>query len=320
MQFSWDNLGNKLVKSAELASKDVVLVSPFIKLNAIKKIIETLSADASIKCYTRWRCDEIVQGISDIEIWDLLNQRKNSQLFLIHNLHSKYYRFDSQIFIGSSNLTKSGLNWSPTSNFETLINLSDSDLTQNDFEFQLSLLGKVVDQKQYERTADLVEKYRLENPNIKLNFEALYDLAEINLDSDVNSNNFKRNSIWAPVTRSPEILFDIYSGNLDAISKTTLVGALDDLGHLDLPSNLRLIDFNLEVKHRLLMEPLLEDIDNFLIQSRRFGEMRELLEKLSISDASHSWQTLMRWLLFFAGDLYQSKTANYSEIFSKKTE
>jgi len=318
MQFNWDNLGNSLVKSALLASKDVVLVSPFIKLNAIKKIVDSLSEEVHIRCYTRWRCDEIVQGISDIEIWDLLKERNNSQLLLIQNLHSKYYRFDDQIFIGSSNLTKSGLNWSPASNFETLVNISDTDITHQVFEAQLCASGTIVDQKLYDRTTEVVEKYRLENPNVKPNLDALYELSEITLASTKNPDEYNNRSIWLPITRSPEILFDVYSGNLDVVSKATLEGALLDLVHLDLPSNLRLIDFNSEVKHRILMEPLLISVDDFLSHPRRFGEMKGLLETLSVDDPSHSWQTLMRWLLCFASERYEANTANYSEIFSKK--
>jgi four helix bundle protein len=71
MNFEWRNLGNKLTEAANKASDKVVLVSPFITLKAFNRILESISNEVEIQCFTRWRVEELASGISDIEIWNL---------------------------------------------------------------------------------------------------------------------------------------------------------------------------------------------------------------------------------------------------------
>ena len=119
------------------------------------------------------------------------------------------------------------------------------------------------------------------------------------------------------MTRSPDILFDVYSGNCDLVSKDVLVGAYLDLSHIEIPPNLDQSSFSSLVASRLEMEPLIIELDKFLSESRRFGELREFLSNFVISDSTLHWQSVMRWLLYFMPTKYSANVANYSEIFRK---
>ena len=323
MKLGWNGLGNSLLEAAAKSVTEVILVAPFIKFNALEKILSCIPDEVAVNCYTRWRCDEISLGVSDIDVWNLIKLRPKDKLFLIQNLHSKYYRFDSEVFVGSANLTNMGLTWSLSPNLETLIRIDANAIFFRDFERHLASCSIAVDQKLYDRTKTIVDAFIAENPKaVKSDIDILMeqsvnkfeDIAELIESEAVKLSG----SFWVPKTRSPEQLFSVYSGDFEGVSKDFLLGALKDLSYLDLPANMDLIAFNQSVKNRLLLEPLLSELDDFLHKPRRFGEMRGFLEHLSINDSTHNWQTLMRWLLYYIDDRYEARVANFSEIFKKK--
>jgi hypothetical protein len=102
------------------------------------------------------------------------------------------------------------------------------------------------------------------------------------------------------------------------MSSGGLRAAIEDLHYFDLPSGLSETNFNRSIRSRIMLLPIIKDLDIFLSQPRRFGEMRLWTkDNIGVEDGTDSWQTLMRWLLYFLSDKYTSKVGNYSEIFSK---
>jgi len=76
----------------------------------------------------------------------------------------------------------------------------------------------------------------------------------------------------------------------------------------------------MEITWQLLQKPVVQEIDEFVDTSKRFGAVRDFLRTLPCAknedfDATGAWQTLMRWLLYFLEDRYRQYEANYSEIF-----
>jgi hypothetical protein len=320
MSLRWDGLGEWVLDSAKAAKCEVILASPFIKFNTFKRFFDAISSNVPVLIYTRWRVEEIAQGVSDIRIWELVKERSNAKIFLIQNLHSKYYRFDDAAFTGSANITDAGLTWSASSNLETLIDIQNNKSGLKSFEAVLISKGLQVTDSIYESTLKSVEAYKLHSKEwftppieniVADGFVTAQDLNEADLFSKKNSN------FWIPVTRSPEVLYQVYAGNLDGVSKDVLVGAYLDLSHLEVPQNLNKKSFWYSVVARLELEPLIIMLDEFLSESRRFGEVRDFLSMHDSGDPSYSWQTIMRWLLFFMPKKYSAKVANYSEIFRK---
>lgn len=323
MNLNWNGLGVDLLDAATQSSDEVILVAPFIKFKVLERILNEISDEVAVHCYTRWRCDEIAQGVSDIEIWNIFQSRKKAKLFLIQNLHSKYYRFDTTLFIGSANLTNAGLTWSFYPNLETLLRVDVSSVNFINFESYLVSSSVAVDQKLFDRTKAIVDAFKAKCPNAFMpNVDILLGpaAAEIEGQSELIKNEevMVYQGFWIPTTRSPEQLYSVYSSNFDGVSKDFLLGALKDLSYLDLPPNMDITAFNEYVKNRLLLEPLLSKLDEFLYKPRRFGEMRDFLERLSVEDSTHNWQTLMRWLLHYIDDRYEARVANFSEIFKRK--
>jgi hypothetical protein len=319
MSLRWDGLGDWVLEGARVASDQAILVAPFIKYKSLERITDSLPDSIKLSVYTRWRIDEIAQGVSDLAVWNLLEGRHNSHLYLIQNLHSKYYRFDEAVYVGSANITDAGMTWGRSSNLETLVNAKTEKFDYFGFESLLNLKSVVVDQAIYERTCKLVSEFK--RNNVALSTPSIENILTDGLISPISiaeiQDDFTDSKVWIPATRSPDILFAVYSGTIDLVSKDVLTGAYLDLSHMEIPPNLDQLSFSSFVASRLEMEPLIIELDKFLSESRRFGELREFLSNFVVRDSARYWQTVMRWLLYFMPVKYSSNVANYSEIFRK---
>ena len=127
-------LGTELSKLCTEANKELLLVAPFIKASVIERLLDKISPGVSLKCITRWFPEEIVAGVSDLEVWNLIQNHDNSSLWLRPDLHAKYYRADNRCLIGSANLTGKALGWSHYPNLELLVTLSADEPTVKTFE------------------------------------------------------------------------------------------------------------------------------------------------------------------------------------------
>ena len=117
-------LGTELSKLCTEANQEVLLVAPFIKAFVLERLLDKISPNVSLKCITRWFPEEIVTGVSDLEVWNLIQNRPNSSLWLRPDLHAKYYRADNRCLVGSANLTGKALCWSNLPNLELLMPVS----------------------------------------------------------------------------------------------------------------------------------------------------------------------------------------------------
>ena len=128
---------------------------------------------------------------------------------------------------------------------------------------------------------------------------------------------------WIPKSRNPENVYEFYSGNTDKLTRDQIEHAKADLNTFPIPPGLSKDQFKKSVGIYLLQTPVIQQIDQFLSKSRRFGQISDFLDDLldlrnNQIDPQRYWQTLMRWLLFYLDERYEYKQPNYSEIFVKK--
>lgn len=311
MKVHWSQLGDKLAAAGERAVHEVLLIAPFAKFVALSRVVEGVPMSVPIRCVTRWRLEEIAAGVSDLNCFNLITERAGSSFLLCPNLHTKYFRFDLHAFLGSANLTQAALGWSERSNAEAFIEFkSDQIVTTESFENSILSNSITVDAALHAEFKSMLSEYLLEQLP-----------STIFSDKEERSGlyNPSTNFFWHPKCRSPEYLFRIYLGDPNAMSSVGLTAAIEDLNYLDLPSGLSETNFNRSIRSRIISLPITKDLDLFLSQPRRFGEMRLWTKEiLEVEDGTDAWQTLMRWLLYFLPNNYQSRIANYSEIFSKQ--
>lgn len=307
------NFGNQLKNLCETAENEIILVAPFIKNSIFKELLKLTNPEIKITCVTRWRIEEILMGVSDIEIWETIKSFPQANLWLRNNLHAKYYRVDKNCLIGSANLTANALNWSNNPNFELMIAVNSDDNELKQFEHQLFDNCIKVDQvlfNLYQST--IVEQKKL--------FPLKLDTNNISEFNNSNDQDIIKN--WLPTLRNPEDLYFAYTNEYDKLTNIAYQNAIIDLSVFDIPQSLSKTLFNLYIGIQLLEKPIIQEIDNFVTTPRRFGEVCDYLNKINGKENDHmnikiKWQTLMRWLLYFLPSRYGLSVPNYSEIFYK---
>ena len=305
-------VGDTLTDLFGEARSEIVLIAPFMKAAVVAEIVKMIAIGVQIICITRWRPHEIKAGVNDLEIWDVLQARENAKLLLIPTLHAKYYRSDNRYAIGSANLTKMALGWAPNPNVELVIT-GNVDACLREWESSLFSQAIEVDGALVRYFYRLVEE--LPTPEFVLTEHRVEAEKSEPLGSEASDIGLHS---WLPMLRYPELLHDVYSGNMDVIGRGSKEAAMHDLVALAVPHGLDKNTFQAEVAAALLQMPLVRRVDQYLSQSRRFGAVRDFLESLEGypqgRNATTDWQTLMRWLLFFLPTRFQRTVPNVSEV------
>jgi len=252
--------------------------------------------------------------VSDLDVWQTLCARGNSQLLLIRDLHAKYFRFDAEVIVSSCNITGAALGFKQPSNLEIAISVEANAQTAA-FEAYVASLAVPVTQEMYDALRRILESL----PPIPMSAIA-GDASPPDILPLPGSRSASPNwSHWLPTCRTPEALFDAYCGRLADLTHATRNAALADLLHIEPPVGLSRDQFESFVAGTVHSSPLIAKLAAFAITPRRFGEMRELLRKFNRPDSVLAdWQTVMRWLLHFAPDRFSMRVATYSEIFEAK--
>lgn len=309
-------LGDRLAEAAE-AAEEIVLVAPFVKRSVLARLLYAISPEASVSCVTRWRPEEVLAGVSDLDVWPLLRDRGNT-LGLISHLHAKYYRFGDIIFVGSANLTATALDWRAQANLELLVE-TRSDAGLLGFEAAMRAQAAVVDETMYKQMRALVEALRpLETPIVSASAVNPRDVGDRAVDQPPEE---RKATLWLPESRTPQILFDFYRGELGGLSQAERAAAAVDLAAFPLPTGLEEEAFRVYIGWYLAQMPAVRRIDALVVKPQRFGAVRTFLQRMEDyprdRDSSRDWQTLMRWLLYFLPTRYEAYEANYSELFAR---
>lgn len=302
-----DTPGDALISLCRVAANEVLLVAPFIKVTVLERIFAEIPDAVSVCCVTRWYPHEIAAGASDVEVWPLLNKLANSTLWLHPQLHAKYYRIDDQYLIGSANLTLSALGWRQPANLELLLPFESHTNDLRAFENNLLAQSVQVDDDIYQQMVTAVNLLPKPTPPPISNEPEMLP----------TSNE------WLPTLRHPENLIRAYNGQWKQLSQASQESAAVDLEFLQVPTGLSKDAFNACVAAILLQQPVVQEIDKVASTPQRFGAIKAILSQryrqTPYFDANYTWQTLMRWLLFYLPDRYTLTVPNHSEIFSRKT-
>lgn len=300
-------LGKKLENLCNLASEEIVLVAPFIKAPILQRILAEIKESIQIKCITRWIPEEILAGVSDLEVWTVINSFPNASLWLRDNLHAKYYRADTQCLIGSANLTSKALGCSQSNNLELLIQLSANESELQNFEQQVIKNCIQVNNQLFNQFQLLIDHLKEENLNSFSNFQFITEIPDLIISDD----------FWLPTLRNPEELYIAYRGEWDKLTNTACQAAKFDLEYFYTIPNLSKESFKKYIGLILLQKPLIQKIDNFVEKPQRFGAICNLIKKyidIPDFDAKGACQTTIRWLLYFLPYRYKLARPNYSEI------
>lgn len=308
-------VGDSLERLVAQASAEVLLVAPFIKRDAFARIIARVHTGVHVTCVTRWRLPEMISGVNDPDIWEIVRGLERGRLLVNHSLHAKYYRGDALCLIGSANITGAALGWSPNPNWELLVAPDDGGGLRHEFEEDLLESSTEVDDSLYRMVAERVRvgKEQLASVAESVEFGGLY-LGETPADTATDYGS------WVPQLRHPAELYLAYRGEISALTRAARETARRDLKQFALSPGLDRWAFEAEIGIQLLGKPLVREVDRFVSEPRRFGEVRQLLreamrDEKDVLDPGHAWQTLMRWLLYFLPNRYRMAVPSHSEVF-----
>lgn len=295
-------LGSALLDLAHESHREFVMCSPFAKQREVSKVLSVVPVGVRITLFTRWRPDEVAAGVSDTEVLSVIHAR-GGVVCLHDRLHAKFYRNESRALLGSANLTGAALGWSANPNLELLVESDDRAI--------------------YDIERRLVAESTLATDEIAEEIEELAALLPARVDLPDSFASSGASDKWIPTLRMPSDLFTAYRVGAAALTSTSAAAAGVDLAVLDLPVGLEQAQFTALVGHRLRYQPIFKAIDEFLGEPRRFGEVRELISKLTGLDrdqAEAAWQTTMRWMLEFLPRRYSRQVFRHSEILSRTSD
>lgn len=220
-----------------VGAREVVLVAPYMKLETLNKLLSKITGDLHV--VSRWLLKDIALGASDIHCRTVVANHEGH--FYLHPLlHAKYYRFDDVVYVGSANLTSTGLGLGSISNLEILCPPSSAfDIVR--FERQIFEESHEVSDWEFSQWQKLEPSALLPTPISTWSTEL-------------------RLSDWWPHTREPAHLWQVYTSHLDGVaSLDERTMASRDITALSIPHSLSYSQFHAWVTSCLLSSPFFID-------------------------------------------------------------
>ena len=121
MALHWDRLYHLVSRSLSESSEGrVVLVSPYITTSLIERMAPLLS-ESEVTVLTSWKESNLVQGSSSLDLYPICREH-GWELRILNSLHAKIYATPRrEMWVGSANMTGSGMGTSRHPNMEVLI-------------------------------------------------------------------------------------------------------------------------------------------------------------------------------------------------------
>ena len=282
------NIGDNLLLVLKSAKNTVRIAAPFIKVQALTRVLECVSDNVDVICIARWRPEDIASGVCDLEIFDIIKARERST-FLIHPyLHAKFYSADTSCLVGSANLSNTALGWRRPSNHELLVPLEISD-------HGLEIWWKTL----FYEAIEVTEEIRLA---LEQNAADLRDSVKQNARQDVgvDQDSTKENMIWVPECPRWDGLWEVYFGDEEQLPKSAIKSAKSDLEALQLPLGMDKTNFEKVLKIAIKNTRIFQEVDHLSEKGITDDKAQELLiNKFGISkkDASRRWGVIKQWFI-----------------------
>lgn len=277
-----DTQGSRIRVLFESAVRKVSVVAPFIKVDALRSLLDVIPADTHLHCVTRWLPQEVAAGVSDPEILDMLEERGNFTLSLVDRLHAKLYIAGERCLAGSANVTLAGLGEGSSKNIEVLV-----ETTINDPGIATTL--EEISQAERPATRAMAHAAR----RLADSFPAS-ETASINLDVP-----------WFPGSRRPQYAYHFYSlppdGYIGAADRILLA----DLAKSNLQPGLGEDEFRARIISLLEAIPIAENLlrSNEDMTLTR-ADAQSYLERIEGDhfSANDLWNAFVNWMEYFFSD------------------
>lgn len=271
-----ERVGSALLRSCSTA-RSLFIVAPYIKADALTRVLASARAVVSLTCVTRWLPGDIISGASDTACRTLVVEREGS--FMLHpTLHAKYYRADDAVLVGSANLTGSAMGWVQRPNLEILCPAGGFGALE--FEQKLLRHSREISDDEFARWDTLS---RIDGQSRQNTLDPTPGL-----------------EWWRPATRDPRNLVLTYRERIDEIaSSDEQSAARRDIGALSIPPSLTNDEVRAWMSTCLFAAPFTNSVLQF-----RDGDTvttaSTLAESfsLSLTTARRDLETAQNWISF----------------------
>ena len=262
-----------LILSGARNARTIVLAAPYIKEDSLKRLLDSAPHSDNLTCVSRWNPGDVAAGATDVTVRGIVLGRGGS--FLIHpTLHAKYYRFDDLVFIGSANLTASGLGLIANHNLE-ILSPPSKGFDSESFEKILFSRSRVVSDAEYAYWESISSASHPSGPRP---------------ESQV--------SLWRPLTRDPEDLWLVYSDAAGhTLSESVRDRTLADLQAIMAPPDLQRSSFFVWLATALLSSPFASEVLSIPedAEPQAFIKLGESWN-MTPGDARYAAETVYNWL------------------------
>lgn len=283
MTVDGDTQGRRIRALFENTEDDVSIIAPFIKVDALRSLLEVFPSETHLRCVTRWLPKEVAAGVSDPEILDVLEKRGNFSLSIVDRLHAKLYIAGDRCLVGSANVTLAGLGEGRGSNnIEILVDTT------------------IDDPGVAETLGEISKTERLATRDIAQITRHLADSLSASASSTAAIE-----ILWSPVSRRPQDAYLFYtqppSGYTTAADRTLL----NDLAKANLQPGLEEDKFRSAIRSLLKAIPIAE---NFLKITEdttlTFADTHSYFKEIAGDQfsANELWLAFVEWMAYFFND------------------
>jgi hypothetical protein len=266
----------------------ILLIVPFIKLDALRQLHWVRTKNVRLKVVCRWRPGDILAGASDVEAFTYL-KAAGCELYLNSDIHMKLYVFESNVaFNTSANVTLRGLGYSERPNIEVgnMIALTSEDLARI---FSIVTSSRQVDDAMYGRFKAFAEQNR--PPTVPI----------MPLDLLGKTKDYTIASL--PATETPAKLAEFYFAQ-DSAKHTpeNVRRAVHDLVTFHIPTGLTKVDFDRRLGEAFRKNPFVRDFIALLKEetSLRFGVVNNWIhDKCEDVPLPYRWEIKENTRIFY---------------------
>ena len=299
--------GEQVSSLLESAKKSALIVAPFMRSEALSKLLDHVPNDVETTIVTRWRLADLLSGASDLGVYDLADAM-NADLLLRSDLHAKLFAADNKCLAGSANVTFSALGWRKPANLELVISVRRDDARIVEFERELK--------------AGAVRATKAQKDQLQNSLDQLQNSTHvISPEEDGTRATGFLTAYWVPRIKNPEELYAVYSGNADA-GQSLLQIMRDELAGIGAPPRLDEEGFRAWVAGTITQTPF------FAALMKHFeghGEVTEaevasILQEFGgeAHNAREVLEVVGRWFTYFLQEPYETARDTVKLIKAKR--
>jgi len=305
----WSPIHDAIEQRIQLGDKLLLIISPFIKHGALDRLLVTDSFDEETKVIVRWQPFDILNAVSDLSIYHLLEARGVS-LYRHEHIHLKLYVFDSNIaFHSSGNLTDRGLGYSKPGNVEIGCFI---ELNNEDWSSIYTLIGHslLVNDAIYEQFVEFARNHKL-----PLAGSATLDLKIPGTEPFLTSS--------LPAVKTPQDLLAWSIAGVDRTDPEAVRRFIHDVQLYNIPTSLeesRLEDY---LRQSFISQPFVMDIVAHIEEegSVHFGGINNWIHAHCADvPLPYRWEikettnTLYNWLNYFIEEISWDIPGKHSQV------